>query len=142
LLLLETTFGFTKITYLMAYCIYTGASVLVQDVKTGDLDARSKINRFLRALKGGLKTCPIVQRSIDIINNGLKGGGQSKTIDDNESASDQIGRNYLPAFPYGDSQLDISNENNFSFSDSDTFALLDSFPDHHIDTTTGEWYLS
>lgn len=126
----------------MAYCIYTGASVLVPDVNAGDHDAKSKINTFLRALKGGLKTCPIVQRSIDIINIGLKPAGHSKTVDANDLGPDTAVCNYLPAFPYGDNQLDASDENYFNMADGDAFTLLDSFPDHHIDATMGEWYLS
>ncbi|PVH70719.1 hypothetical protein DL98DRAFT_436466, partial [Cadophora sp. DSE1049] len=68
-LLVEKTFGFTRITYLMAYCIYTGASVLLPDDKSGDRDARARIDTFLRALEGGRTTCPMVQRSLDIIIN-------------------------------------------------------------------------
>ncbi|KFY89941.1 hypothetical protein V500_05394 [Pseudogymnoascus sp. VKM F-4518 (FW-2643)] len=140
LLLLETTFGFTKITYLMAYCIYTGASAMVQDVKSGELEAKVKMSTFLRALKGGLKTCPILQRSIDIISNSLQ-GSQSWVPEIDNSAPDNSGRNYLPAFPYRDAQMDPSNETNYSFIDLDAFALLDSFPENHIDAVTGEWYL-
>ncbi|CAK7231112.1 hypothetical protein SEUCBS140593_007815 [Sporothrix eucalyptigena] len=67
LLLLERTFGFRRITYLMAYCVYTGASVLVQDVKQGDVAAGAKIQTFLRALRLGVASCPLVRRSLDII---------------------------------------------------------------------------
>ncbi|CAK7216506.1 hypothetical protein SCUCBS95973_002821 [Sporothrix curviconia] len=68
LLLLERTFGFRRITYLMAYCVYTGASVLVQDVKQGcDAAAAAKIQTFLRALRLGVASCPLVRRSLDII---------------------------------------------------------------------------
>lgn len=72
LLLHETTFGFHRVTYLMAYCIYTSASVSLADVKTGDKDASKRMQTFLRALQGGLATCPVLQRSLDIIGNGLK----------------------------------------------------------------------
>ena len=33
LLLLEGTFGFTRVTYLIACCIYTGASAMIRGVK-------------------------------------------------------------------------------------------------------------
>jgi hypothetical protein len=115
--------------------------IIVQDVKAGDLEAKSKVNTFLRALKGGLKTCPIVKRSIEIINNGLKSGGQSRVVDIDKSVPDSFVRNYLPAFPYGDTQMDLSNENNHSLTDLDAFAFLESFPENHIDTVAGEWYL-
>ncbi|KFY36674.1 hypothetical protein V495_07690 [Pseudogymnoascus sp. VKM F-4514 (FW-929)] len=141
LLLLETTFGFNKITYLMAYCIYTGASAMVQDVKSGELEAKVKMSTFLRALNGGLKTCPIVQRSIDIINNSLQ-GSQAWMPEIDNAAPDNSMRNYLPAFPYRDAQMDPSNESNYNFIDLDAFALLDSFPENHIDAVTGEWCLS
>ncbi|KAH8812417.1 fungal-specific transcription factor domain-containing protein [Xylogone sp. PMI_703] len=142
LLLLETTFGFTtRITYLMAYCIYTGASVMVQDVNAGDLEAKGKMNTFLRALKCGLKTCPVVQRSIEIIKNGLKNGAQSRAVDIDESLPENTMRNYLPAFPYGDTQMALSNDSSYSLADLDAFALLDSFPENHMDTVAGGWYL-
>lgn len=117
---------------------------MVQDVKSGDLEAKVKMSTFLRALKGGLKTCPIVQRSIDIINNSLQ-GSQAWVPEieiDNPAAPDNSVRNYLPAFPYRDAQMDPSNEANYSFIDLDAFALLDSFPENHIDAVTGEWCLS
>ncbi|KAL1893025.1 hypothetical protein Sste5346_006706 [Sporothrix stenoceras] len=74
LLLLERTFGFRRITYLMAYCVYTGASVLVQDIKQShgkDAAAASKIQTFLRALRLGVVSCPLVRRSLDIITDSL-----------------------------------------------------------------------
>src|SRR3954447_12004114 len=68
LLLLEGTFGFTRITYLIAYCIYTGASAMLQGVKSGDSEASTRMETFLRALNTGVQSCPILQRSLDIIN--------------------------------------------------------------------------
>lgn len=55
----------------MAYCVYTGASVRLQSPSTRHEDAASALGVFLRALKGGLSTCPVLSRSIDIINNRL-----------------------------------------------------------------------
>ncbi len=124
----------------MAYCIYTGASVMVQDVKAGELDAEGRMNTFIRALKGGLTTCPIVQRSIDIIKNALH-SGHSKPMKLHEIGPDSLMRRYLPAFPYGDAQMNTSNETAHSFVDLDAFALLDSFPENHIHAATGEWGL-
>src|SRR3569833_1403615 len=72
LLLLEKTFGFTRSTYLMAYCIYTGASALVQDVKLGDVEAARKIQTYIRALRQGVTTCPLEQRSLAIITGSLR----------------------------------------------------------------------
>jgi len=144
LLLLEKTFGFTRITYLMAYCIYTAASAMIQDVKAGDVDASAKMGTFLRALKGGITTCPVVQRSIDIINNSLHTEAPGfPSADDSTSAESLMTRNYLPAFPYRDAQVDYTNEANFGSMDLDAFnsTLLDCFPENHLDNVTSEWYL-
>ncbi|CZR69962.1 related to pathway-specific regulatory protein [Phialocephala subalpina] len=138
LLLLEKTFGFHRITYLMAYCIYTAASVITQDLKAGDLEATAKMKTFDRALKGGCATCPVVQRSIDIINNSL----QHSTIRPGpESGSQDVGfaRNYLPAFPYSDNFPDFPGYTAFSNSDLDA-TLLECFPENHIDINlANEW---
>ncbi|KJR88101.1 uncharacterized protein SPSK_07014 [Sporothrix schenckii 1099-18] len=97
LLLLERTFGFHHITYLMAYCVYTGASVLVQDMKQSrhrrrqDTAAASKIQTFLRALRQGMASCPLVRRSLDIITASL---GNSRVVsidrDEDEAAATEI----------------------------------------------------
>ncbi|KAL1843762.1 hypothetical protein VTK73DRAFT_2736 [Phialemonium thermophilum] len=163
LLLLERTFGFDRVTYLMGYCIYTGASVLIHDVKTGDVDAGRKMETFLRALRHSSTTMPVLQRSLSIINNCLEMGvstyapgsssnngssisGSSGSEPPVESSSDALATmtgNYLPAFPYldlhvgaeaGGSAMDLSGMN------LDGFSLLDSFPENHISTTTAEWY--
>ncbi|KUJ07656.1 uncharacterized protein LY89DRAFT_631273 [Mollisia scopiformis] len=138
LLLLEKTFSFNRITYLMAYCIYTGASVLIQDVKAGDLDADAKMKTFHRALKGGVLTCPVVQRSIDIINNSLKNSTQSSGSD-RESHRDGFLRNYLPAFPYSDNYSEFPGYADLGITDFDA-NLLECFPENHIDINlANEW---
>lgn len=141
LLLLERTFGFSRITYLMAYCIYTATSAMIQDVKSGDIDAKAKMSTFLRALRIGVKSCPIVQRSIDIINNSLQSTSPELTSVNEHNGTDGHFRNYLPAFPYRDVRGDYANETHFGGMELDTFSLLDSFPENHIDNTvTTEWY--
>lgn len=154
LLLLEKTFGFSRITYLMAYCIYTGASVMTHDVKTGDLDAGRKMQTFLRALRHGMVTCPLLQRSLHIITNSLQsdipGPSLNATANPISSNTNPVmnnltASNYLPAFPY----MDLQVGNGFNASDSislpgmdlDAFSMLDCFPENHIDTTTSEWYV-
>lgn len=145
LALLERTFGFSRVTYLMAYCIYTGASVIVHDVKAGDLDASRKMQTFLRALQQGTITCPLLQRSLDIINNCLHTDvPRYASNNPAENSLNAITANYLPAFPYLDLQVggNLSNQaTNLSGMDLDAFSLLDCFPENHINTTTGEWYL-
>jgi hypothetical protein len=146
LLLLEGTFGFARVTYLVGYCIYTGASVMTHDVKAGDVDASRKMQTFLRALHQGTKTCPILQRSLDIINNCLRTDPASytgSTPRPEDTLNVMIG-NYLPAFPYLESQVgpDPSSQTmDLSLMDLDGFSLLDSFPENHIGTNTAEWYL-
>ena len=121
----------------MAYCIYTAASATTQDVRAGDLDARANMSTFLRALTDGLKSCPVIQRSIDIINNSLHGvSPEPRSISENNI--DGFTRNYLPAFPY--MQLDYMNDAGIGNMELDT-SLLDSFPEDHIDSNvTSEWY--
>lgn len=83
------SFGVDHITYLQAYCIYTGASVLVRDVKAGNELARVKLDNLLTALRGGLTTCPILRRSIDIVERGLanrEGRGSSRPHDTNTTS--------------------------------------------------------
>jgi hypothetical protein len=126
-------------TYLMAYCIYTAASAMIQDVKAGDLDTTAKMRTLLRALEGGKATCPVVQRSLDIINNSLHSPltEPPSSID----TTDGLVRNYLPAFPYPDAQIDCTNEGNFRTMDLNAFSLLDCFPENHIVEGTSEWYM-
>lgn len=127
----------------MSYCIYTAASVMIKDVKAGDLEANETMQTFLRALRQGIKTCPLIQRSLDIINNSL----QSKTpklasLNGIFTTEGIATANYLPAFPY----LDVGFTNQFTTDrnatgiDLDGFSLLDSFPEQHINIETGEWY--
>lgn len=163
LLLLEKTFGFSRITYLMAYCIYTGASVMTHDVKTGDVEAGRKMQTFLRALRQGMVACPLLQRSLDIITNSLRSDNQrsspaaapaatvavatpNNTRNGNNPVADTLAAaNYLPAFPYLDlpvgSGFGIDNAINLPGMDLDAFSILDSFPENHIDTTSAEWYM-
>ncbi|GAB1207068.1 hypothetical protein APSETT445_005775 [Aspergillus pseudonomiae] len=132
LLLFERSFGFTRITYLMSYCIYTAASVLMQDVKKGDFDAQVKIQTFLQALRQGTRACPVVQRSLHIITNSLR--ADATNVPDAKLACAPTGqtplaRNYLPAFPYPDLDVGYSTNLNRGSTDLDGSTLLDCFPE-------------
>ncbi len=70
-MLLETTFGFENITYLIAYCIYVGATVLVGGLRRGDETCSTRIQIFTRALRTGAKKCFLLKRSLDIIEQGV-----------------------------------------------------------------------
>lgn len=136
LLLLEKTFGFSRITYLIAYCVYTGASVMIQDVKTGDLEATLKMESFLRALREGIKACPIVQRSLEIITQGLNAESTAIHANNEESVSGEgFPRNYLPAFPTPDlsGAIELAEVDNFSGMDLEVFSFLDCFPEDNLD---------
>ena len=148
-LLLEKTFGLTKVPYLMAYCIYTAASVMMQDVKSGDIEANIKMQTFLHALRQGIVTCPMVQRSLDIITDGLR--SDNTTIlparSSNATAADGMngmsGRNYLAAFPYRGLDVETAMNPSMGTMDLDGFSLLDCFPENHFDNmnSAGEWFL-
>ena len=125
----------------MAYCIYTGASAIMKDVKDGKNDAKARMETFLRALRGALGTCPVVQRSIDIINNSLQQrqtGGQAAMVNNDVA---EVTPGYLPAFPNHDPQLDIGNMANLGSVAFDAFAFLDCFPENSMNMDIGEWYM-
>ena len=138
----------------MSYCIYTGAAVLVHDVKAGDVGASGKLQTFLRALHQGTATCPLLQRSIDIINNSLHGDpsaaiGTPAPLSTGNLPSNQAMpavSSYLPAFPYTDMQLNLNQVSGQQLThvggmDVDSFAMLDCFPENHMDATSqNSWF--
>lgn len=67
LLSMERTFGFTRVTYLMAYCAYIAATIAVQDAKDHIPGALQRVETFVRVLSALRYTCPGTQRSLDII---------------------------------------------------------------------------
>jgi hypothetical protein len=132
----------------MAYCIYTGASSIIQDVKLGDAIARNSMNTFLRALRGGCTTCPVVQRSVDIIITSLQNDpSPSDAISPLEmnlatEHSNNPSRSYAPAFPHINWQIDDLNQvANSSLTDSDALFLLECFPENHINSEGNDWYM-
>lgn len=134
---LESTFGFTKITYLMAYCIYTAASVVVQDARTGDTLAVDKIDTFIRALEGSCKTCPGVQRSLDLIRSNLAHPPQQSRTMRPEIPSHE----YLPAFPHHQTEVFNSQVEMSGIIDFDPNWLLDSFPEDHVEPSSSSWFV-
>ncbi|KAK5046111.1 hypothetical protein LTR84_008568 [Exophiala bonariae] len=138
--LLEKDFGFTRISYLMVYCVYTGASALIHDVKSGDTIARTRLNTFVRALEGGRSTCPIVQRSLDIITSNLESNKTQELAEPSTTA--QILDNFLPAFPRQLPQASFMPESQPPFApDSDSHLWLDCFPENNNDLSLEEWYI-
>ncbi|PVH80506.1 hypothetical protein DL98DRAFT_560308 [Cadophora sp. DSE1049] len=150
LLLLEGTFGFTRVTYLIAYCIYTGASAMIQGVKSGDTDANTRMETFLRALNIGVQSCPILQKSLDIINASMATMVPEPQPVPSETEVGNVGTvgydpafgNFLPAFPYtyNQNQMDFANQDNFGNMDLDSMLMLDCFPENSIDATGAAWF--
>ncbi|KAK6078799.1 Nitrogen assimilation transcription factor nirA 3 [Seiridium cupressi] len=145
LILFERTFGFTKLSYLSAYCIYTSASVMVQDAKAGDALASRKTETFLRALNVAAKTCQLIQRSLDIITNSLNAEGTRPAAvgkSNQTSENNLLNRQYLPAFLYRDAQINFPSTSNVGGMDIDASSLLDCFPEQHMEnSSTRNWYL-
>ncbi|CAF3605235.1 unnamed protein product [Fusarium graminearum] len=140
LLLLESTFGFENITYLMGYCIYTGASAVLEDAKNNGGASHPTMQTFLRALNGGMARCPLLERSLHIIIKGLKRSPVYRApaencVSDNTTTTAAV-NSYIPAFPY----LEPVSPNDFdmdaylhSMMNMDTMASLDCYPELQID---------
>jgi hypothetical protein len=137
-LLLETTFGLDNITYLMGYCIYTGASVSLEDAKKTSNSAHPTLRTFLRALNSGMRRCRLLERSLNIIikemshsfhDQAMFGGRQSL----NEAATATSG--YIPAFPYIDpaGANDFDLDSYFNGTDMSSMHVLDCFPEMQMD---------
>lgn len=137
-LLLETTFGLDNITYLMGYCIYTGASVSLEDAKKNNNSAHPSLRTFLRALNSGMRRCRLLERSLNIIIKEMSHSFQDQTIlegraEINEPAAATSG--YIPAFPYidpaGASGLDVDTY--FDGIDLSSMHVLDCYPEMQMD---------
>lgn len=124
----------------MVYCVYTGASALIHDVKSGDTIARTRLNTFVRALEGGRSTCPIVQRSLDIIMSNIESSQPQEFTQ--PATGTQAADALLPAFPrplpeasyMPDSQPPVS-------FDADSHFWLDCFPENNNDLSLEDWYI-
>lgn len=119
---------------------------MMQEVKTGDLEASVKMQTFLNALRQGITTCPIVQRSLDIITEGLRSDSLSSAPSRaNNTGVDEglMPRNYLPAFPYRGFDMYNAVDTSLGGVDLEDFSMLDSFPENHFDTLNGSgaWFM-
>jgi hypothetical protein len=139
-LLLETTFGLDNITYLMGYCIYTGASVSLEDAKKTNNAEHSTLRTFLRALNCGMRRCQLLERSLNIIIKKMSHAFYSNDLIGNRASFADTASNtsgYIPAFPYidpigtGGMDLDWC----FSGTDMSSMNLLDCFPETQMDWT-------
>lgn len=129
LLLLDTSIGLTHVTYIMAYCAYIAATVAMLDLYDGVEGSHAQVNTFLRALYGLRKSCPGIQRSIDIIIKGFNYSRPTNPSALNQSApdgkSDQ--RDPLPAFPINEyletDDWNAISQNTLPFGSLDPYAI-------------------
>lgn len=125
--LLDNTFGFQRFTYIMAYCTYTAATVVVQDMKNGRPDTRQRFKMFMRALNAITVSCPGIQRSIDILTRGLGTVSVEREPPAFPKQAPQI-----PAFPYTDFEYmfaeGVDETSHEMATSSNPFFNLDSFP--------------
>lgn len=138
LLMLESTFGFENITYLTGYCIYTGASAVLEDAKNNGGATHPTMQTFLRALNQGMAKCPLLERSLHIIIKGLKRAPVYRSQPDHgfadNAASIPINR-FIPAFPYLDplSPNDFDMDSYINSMSMDAMASLDCYPELQTD---------
>ncbi|KAG5760441.1 hypothetical protein H9Q72_011441 [Fusarium xylarioides] len=125
--LLDNTFGFQRFTYIMAYCTYTAATVVVQDMKDGRPDTTQRFKMFMRALNAITVSCPGIQRSIDILTRGL---GTVSVEQSPPAFPEQAPQ--IPAFPYTDFGYifaeGLDGTSHDTTASSNPFFNLDSFP--------------
>ncbi|VUC20450.1 unnamed protein product [Clonostachys rosea] len=147
ILLLESTFGLENITYLMGYCIYTGASAILEDAKRNKGPASQTLKTYLRALNAGMKTCPLLERSLQIIVKGLNRypADSSLTFSDHPQpqgvaevdfhVNSATMNSYIPAFPYlgPDMSMDFCGGSYLGNQNPDSMSMLDCFPEMQTD---------
>lgn len=139
-LLLETTFNLENITYLMGYCIYTGASVSLEDAKKTSNADHPTLRTFLRALNCSMKRCRLLERSLNIIIKEMSRSFYTGSLPSGESPRNEDATapsGYIPAFPYIDpiGTGDIDFDWYFSGADTSSMNLLDCFPESQMDWT-------
>uniref|UniRef100_A0A0D2Y6Z6 Zn(2)-C6 fungal-type domain-containing protein n=1 Tax=Fusarium oxysporum (strain Fo5176) TaxID=660025 RepID=A0A0D2Y6Z6_FUSOF len=127
--LLDNTFGFQRFTYIMAYCTYTAATVVVQDMKNGRPDTAERFKMFIRALNAITVSCPGIQRSINILTKGL-GTAVEQDQEIQPAVPEQAPQ--IPAFPYTDFGYifaeGVDETSHDTTTSSNPFFSLDSFP--------------
>ena len=135
--LLETTFGLENITYLTGYCIYTGASAILDDVtNSGHGSAHPVLSTFLRALNAGMKRCPLLERSLNIIIKGLNRSSttQQAILGDTNPQEAILPSTWIPAFPYFDPgySIDFNMTPFFEGNRVGSMTALDCFPETQL----------
>jgi hypothetical protein len=106
---------------------------------------------FQRALQSSVTTCPVVQRSLDIINNSLTSqthdfdtshAAETAETADTATAEPSAGR-YLPAFPVPESEV-VNYDFNFNTEnlDLDNLSLLNCFPEYSTNNLDPMLYMT
>lgn len=143
LLLLERSFGLSKVTYVMAYCAYTAATVVVQDCRDGLPGANEKVDTYMRALNGLRASCPGISRSIDIITRWLQQPHQPVTTGAvSTMEQEQIDDAFLgqmPTFPFHDTVSQSMDAQMEPAMFSTSSSLFDSYPKEWFDFTDDLW---
>ncbi|GAB7345960.1 hypothetical protein MBLNU457_4185t2 [Dothideomycetes sp. NU457] len=151
LLLLERSFGFTRMTYLMSYCAYTGATVAVEDLSNGLPGAVESVQTFIRALEGARRTtCPVIASSLDIIKMNIAQKCPDKLAMLNLPMDQVVHPSHpghvsqqgmMPAFPYQPIQMDYSGHhtNVFAVDPTASSMMLNSYPQHFVDMRDEGW---
>ncbi|KAK4150002.1 hypothetical protein C8A00DRAFT_37403 [Chaetomidium leptoderma] len=149
-LLLESTFGLENITYLMGYCIYTGASVVLEDAQSSNQGvAHPVLSTFLRALNAGMRRCPLLERSLNIIIKRLSHaspdrqnmpttrieGGSRDGVQTSGGAGGVHMNPYIPAFPYLDPPMpfDVNMDAYLGDNNINSMDVLDCFPEMQLE---------
>lgn len=119
----------------MGYCIYTGASAILEDAKKADGAANATMQNYLRALNAGMSRCPLLERSLHIIIKGLKQTSPPRYPDNTGQPDTTTVNSYIPAFPYLDpgSTDNIDMDMYFDVNNLDPMAMLDCFPELQTD---------
>lgn len=134
LVLFETTYGLTHMTYLSAYCAYTAATVAMLDLHDHIEGSQQRVNTYLRILYGVRTSCPGIQRSIDIIIDGFSRvtpaapSTMAPATSQPGITQDRVeGFDMLPAFPFDNyndlTGLNMSDNNAVPFGSLDAYAL-------------------
>jgi len=150
LLLLERSFGFTRMTYLMSYCVYTGATVAVENLSNGIPGAVESVQTFIRALEGARRsTCPVIASSLDIIKMNVAQKCPDKLVMLNLPMNQVVPPHHpghisqqgmMPAFPYQPIQMDYSGQTNvFAVDPTASSMMLNSYPQHYVDMRDESW---
>lgn len=130
--LLVTTFGVGYISYIQAYCIYTAASVLVPDANAGVSIAATRLHILLDVLRGGLTTCPVFKRSLDIINHNYvpptRSQAVSETSVDTWPAADTARNQFQPFTQPISAPAVPSAESTFTFGPTAPLNYMPAFP--------------